>query len=231
MIAPLKIRSHWELLITNSVRTQTLTIDLQENKFLFRFFFLQINLPRSSPEKHSLHHHHHHHHHRLYCLGRDIMYPTREQLDVYLNHPFFSNEYTESSKKYAFYRGKLDVTVYTLRFNYLPTFNDDVLFRMVPAKLMDMYPNQPRLLGSFQFDLLLCNHEANPPTFYIWRSNSNQRNFDEAHEILFSLNYANTHRFVQTVVQNNFNDLNTNFINSKVTIERPLSVVLSFLPV
>jgi hypothetical protein len=39
VIAPLKIRSHWELLITNSVRTQTLTIDLQENKFLFRFFF------------------------------------------------------------------------------------------------------------------------------------------------------------------------------------------------
>ena len=121
--------------------------------------------------------------------------------------------------------------MYTLRFNFLPSFDEDFMLQNVTTKLMSSYPMQTRLLGSFQFDLLLCNHEANPPTFYIWRSNSNQRNFDEAHEILFSLNYANTHRFVQTVVQNNFNDLNTNFINSKVTIERPLSVVLSFLPV
>ena len=159
------------------------------------------------------------------------MYPTREQIDVYLNQPLFSDEYTESSKKYVFYRGKLNVTVFTLRFNYLPTFSEDLLFQIVSTKLMSMYPIQTRLLGSFQYDLLLCNNDANPKTYYIWRSNSNQRNFDEAHEILFSLNYVNTHRFVQAVVQNNFNDLNTNFLNSKVTIERPLSVVLSFLPV
>ena len=121
--------------------------------------------------------------------------------------------------------------MFTLRFNYLPTFSEDLLFQIVSTKLMSMYPIQTRLLGSFQYDLLLCNNDANPKTYYIWRSNSNQRNFDEAHEILFSLNYVNTHRFVQAVVQNNFNDLNTNFLNSKVTIERPLSVVLSFLPV
>ena len=159
------------------------------------------------------------------------MYPTREQIDVYLNQPFFSDNYTESSKKYVFYRGKLNVTVYTLRFNFLPSFDEDFMLRTVTTKLMSSYPMQTRLLGSFQYDLLLRNSEADPNTFYIWRANSNQKKFDEAHEISFLLNYANTHRFVQAVVQNNFNDLNTNFLNSKVTIERPLSVVLSFLPV
>ena len=165
-------------------------------------------------------------------LGKkNSMYPTREEINKILEHPLFTSEFTESSKKYVFYRGKLNVTVYTLRFNFLPSFDEDFMLRTVTTKLMSSYPMQTRLLGLFQYDLLLRNSEADPNTFYIWRANSNQKKFDEAHEISFSLNYANIHRFVQAVVQTSIPDLNINFHSSKVVIERPLSVVFSFLPV
>ena len=61
-------------------------------------------------------------------LGKkNSMYPTREKINKIVEHPLFTSEFAESSKKYAFYRGKLNVTVYTLCSNFLPSLDENFM--------------------------------------------------------------------------------------------------------
>lgn len=138
---------------------------------------------------------------------------------------------TESSVKYAAYRGRLNAIVYTMRFNLTPAFNEAHMTNTVLTHVMSRFPNGARLLGSIHYDLLLVDPRSDPKSYYIWRANSNQTVFDTNSEILLSLSYDNMFRFIQNSAHADIPSLNINFRSSSVVVERVLAIVFSFVTV
>ena len=88
-----------------------------------------------------------------------------------------------------------------------------------------------RLLASIDFDFLLTDPNAIPPTFYIWRANSNLVHFNIDNEIMMRFTYDNLFRFVNNAANVDFSTLNIHFTHSNVVIKKVITLVLSFIKI
>ena len=157
------------------------------------------------------------------------MYLNENQLKALLEAPYFSSPSTESWIHYEFYRGQLDTSVLTLRFNITDTFSENFILDTLLEKIIMYFPLNSRILASLNYDVVLRDPESNPVSFYIWKANSNQHCFDRNTEIVVVNTYANVARYARGIQFDNINDLNINFRHSRVIVDRLLSVVCSFM--
>jgi hypothetical protein len=157
------------------------------------------------------------------------MYLTENQVNQILNNSYFSQPVTESVVLYDFYRGHVNATVHTLRYNLTREYNEENMIQHVLAYLMSQFPLNSTLLVSVNYDLLLG--DVNSQSFYIWRANSNARSFNENEEFSMVLTYDNVYRFVTGTSQIHIPDLNINFRDSKVVIKKALAIVFSFVQI
>lgn len=159
---------------------------------------------------------------------RDVLM-TEQELNAVLNQPFFTQPMTLSSVSYRLYRGRSHAKVLTLRFNLIPSFDKGSMVREVLSILDDYFNLQTRIFCSMRYDLVLCNLQAEPPSYYLWRANTNYAEFDENNEMSLAFTHANIFRFCHTAADVHIPDLNIYFSNSKVVIDRCLAIVLSFV--
>jgi len=155
------------------------------------------------------------------------MYLTKSQLDFLLQDPYYSEPMTQSVFTYKFYRGKFNATVHTLRLHW--DVEENRIHQFITNYLMSNFTLNSSLLVSVSYDLVLC--QPNTESFYIWRSNSNLVNFNEATETKLILNYNNLYRFLQTIKNIHIPSLNTNFEQSNVIIFKPLALVMSVIKI
>lgn len=156
------------------------------------------------------------------------MYLSQSQLNQILKSPFFSNQVTEDVTKYVAYRGKLNCTVYTIRFNMSAQFDENYMKDYLIRNVVTKYKLGSRLLASIQYDFLLVDPNSNPSSYYIWKANSNLLTFNNDNENMLTLTYDNLFRFIQDAAYVDIPSLAINFRTSNVTIERVLAVVFSF---
>lgn len=159
------------------------------------------------------------------------MYLTEAQLAVLLNTPFFNLPVTENEITYAFYRGHVNATVHTLRFNWTNQFNETFMIQHIIRYLMARFPLNTTLLGSINYDVLLVNPDSEPTSYYVWRANSNARHFDENNENLIMLTYNNLYRFIAQATSVHTTTLDLMFSSSNVRIQKILSIVFSFVEI
>ncbi len=156
------------------------------------------------------------------------MYLSKSQLDHILKQPFFSNQVTEDMTHYVAYRGKLNCAVYTVRFNMNVKFDEHYMKDYLIGNVMKNFRLGSRLLASIQYDFLLVDPNSNPPSYYIWKANSNLSTFNHDNENLLTLTYDNLFRFMQNAAVVDIPSLAINFRASNVIIERVLAIVFSF---
>ena len=159
---------------------------------------------------------------------RNHNYMSEQELNAVLSDPFFTKPMTVNRLPYRFYRGRNRVTVLTIRFNLIPSFDKQSMFRQLLVVLDEHLNLQDRILGSVRFDLVLRHTHNEPTTYYIWRANTNQAEFDENDEIAIDYTYANIHRFCQNAANVHIPDLNIFFETSNVVIDRCIAIVFSF---
>lgn len=156
------------------------------------------------------------------------MFLTESEVNFMLQQPTFALPVTESLVHYKFYRGRKKVNLLTLRFNMTPTFSSTFMTGFMQDKLTSPpYKMHSTIAASVEYDLLLCNSRATPPTYYIWRANTNQSNLKVDHQVTMSINPVNIGRFCEDVTTIDLADLQTNFENSDVIIDRVLGIVFS----
>lgn len=155
------------------------------------------------------------------------MYLTENQLQLILNNSFFTQPVTVNKVKYAYYRGRLNAEVHTLRFNVNdPNFNNNFLIQHAMDYLFANFPMNTQLLGSISYDLILVN--PNNDSYYIWRANSNSTRVDDSQDTKFALTYNNAYRFLTQGANIDVPTLNINFQTSNVSVERAIAIVFSF---
>lgn len=157
----------------------------------------------------------------------------RQQMNHLLNSPHYSLPWTESYVLYRLYRGKKQTGVMTLRVKWDQHPSFIKMLNLLEERLLNIFPKHAQLVASIDYDLLLRDSNRSPESFYIWRANSNRRQFDYHHheEIVFNLNFHHLREFVQTMLNIDMNQLNINFINSSVVVDRVLFVVCSFMQI
>jgi hypothetical protein len=83
------------------------------------------------------------------------MYVTETQLQQILQNPYFSNLATQSVVNYVLYRGHLNATVHTLRFNNTNRLNNTNLLQQIATYLFSQwllyYGSQNRIPGHYGF--------------------------------------------------------------------------------
>lgn len=151
------------------------------------------------------------------------MYLTKAQLDWLLQDPYFTQPMTQSVFTYHFYRGRFNAAVHTLRINW--DLEDNEIQQRITQYFMNTFRHNSSILVSVSYDLVLC--QPTSQSYYIWRSNSNSVNFNEAAETKLILNYNNLYRYLQSITNINIPGLNINFEQSNVIIFKPLALVLS----
>ena len=163
---------------------------------------------------------------------RQQEYMSLSELNAVLRDPFFSVPMTVSRVPYQFYRGRKKCNVLTVRFNLIPSFNRHSMERELLTLLdehINTYPNRP-VLASVRYDLVLRSSGTDPAaSFYIWRANTNQADFDDNDELVFVPNYANLFQFCNNAVNINIPDLNIYFVQSSVVIDKCIAIVFSFV--
>jgi hypothetical protein len=159
------------------------------------------------------------------------MYLTEAQVSSILNSDFFRTSFTSRKVHYALYQGKINATVHTLRFNCNENFDPLTVRAHIYQYLTEQFPTNAVLLGSISYDFLLVDSSQDPKSYYIWRSNSNAVHFTAHEESYFTLNYMNVANFVRSIFNMDASSFDVNFENSKVTIERILAVVLTFMKI
>ncbi len=157
------------------------------------------------------------------------MHMTRADLNLVLNNAFFTEPMTVNRSAYMFYRGRNRGNVLTVRFNLIPSFNEQWMSRNLVQVLDSHFDMQERILGSVRYDLVLRSSNADPTTYYIWRANTNQSEFDENDKVSIIYTPANIHRFCRNSSNVNIKDLNIFFSASHVTVDRCLAIVFSFV--
>jgi hypothetical protein len=158
------------------------------------------------------------------------MFLTETELNQILQQPTFSLPVRESKVDYTFYHGKSKTQLHTVHFNITSQFNASFMVAYIQDTLTSSpYQLQSTILASVQYDLILSNVKANPKTFYIWRSNSNRTTLNVDQQENLTINYANINRFCENATHVNLADLNANFINSDVIVDRVLSIVFTFI--
>ena len=156
------------------------------------------------------------------------MFLTESEVNAVLQNSMFSSPVTESDVTYAFYRGMKQANLLTIRFNMIPSFQSSFMVAYLQDKLTSApYQLQSRILISVHYDLLLCNVNATPKTYYIWRSNTNRTTLNVDHQLNMTISYANIERFCENVTTVSLSDLDSNFISSDVTVDRVLAIVFA----
>ena len=159
-----------------------------------------------------------------------MLYLSAHELIPLLADAYFVVPVTETTIDYVYYRGRYEVEVTTLRYNLRPNFSYAVMRNHLYARLCSLFPNNRRkIMGAIAYDLLLVDDDTPPASYYIWKANSNQRNFDESKEYSFYVNQNEFHRFFSLIENQQMGDLNMEFRSSKVRIDRALTIVLSFM--
>lgn len=149
-----------------------------------------------------------------------------------LQNPYFTEPVTQSVVRYVLYRGHLNATVHTLRFNYTRNnVDENIVSRHLIDHLLTAYDLNVQLLGSISYDLLLVDPNSNPKSYYIWRANSNSATMSGNEETYFRLTYDNLFRFVRNSLNIHIPDLNIFFQSSNVVVEQVLAVVFSFVKI
>jgi len=151
----------------------------------------------------------------------------RFQLDKILESPFFSNDVTTNVTQYKLYRGRTNVKVFTIRFNILKNFNENKIVTSLINILLANFELDTKILCNISYDLIL--EEPRAQTYYIWRANSNQTNFNEDEEKMFIFTYNNLYQLVQESVKPQLSSLNIYFANSNVVIRNCCAIVFSFI--
>jgi hypothetical protein len=165
------------------------------------------------------------------------MYMNISEVNTLLQNPLFTAPVTESIQDYEFYRGRRKVTIFTVRFNVVPTFNLLFMRADLDDKLSSHYPRGVTLSVAVTYDLLLRSNprddddDISPPSYYIWRANTNQRSLDREDNDFDKTMYFTDHN-VFTLCKNaariDANELNIEFADSDVSIDRVLTIVLTF---
>jgi|694.fasta_scaffold89958_3 hypothetical protein len=156
------------------------------------------------------------------------MYLTLDQVNHVLGSPHYSVPFTESLINYALYRGHLNSKVYTVRFNIIETVNEDFIFNHLYTQLLSRFPLESRFRASIRYDILLCDPKQVPPSYYIWRANSNHPNYNENNEIVLELSPDHLFQFTENCLNIPIPDLEIDFRNSNVIVAKVLAIVFSF---
>ena len=163
------------------------------------------------------------------------MWIPAEQLGPVLKHHWFTTKFTESNVNYTLYNNRNQVKVYTLRFNLRnPDFSEENMLDEMMRKVMNNFPKEESLVGSIQYDMLLASSKAEPPSYYLWRANSNQRmsfsggGGDGIEEILLRKEYHELYLFGQRATKTNMSELQVQFPSSDVVIAEILTIVFTF---
>jgi hypothetical protein len=159
------------------------------------------------------------------------MYLTISQVNQLLATPRYTVPFTESVLSYALYRGRYNAEVYTVRFNNIPSLDEDFIFTHLYTELQNCFPTKSHFQASIKYDLLLKNPRHDPITYYIWRANSNHYNFNENDEILLPHSQESLFQFVNNCTTIDIDRLDIEFQNSNVVVEKILSLVFSFVTV
>jgi hypothetical protein len=146
------------------------------------------------------------------------MYLNEHQLNMILQTPFFSLPMLESLVEYSIYHNRPNARVLTLRFNFIPTFDENAMIQKVMNLVTNYFIINAKLLGSLNYDILLLKRD----------SNTNQRNFNIQNETQIMVNYPNVYQFCSNATNVNVNNLEANFYDSNVVIDRLLTVVFTF---
>jgi hypothetical protein len=157
------------------------------------------------------------------------MYLTLDQVNQLLRAPHYSLPFTESLFNYVLYRGKYNAKVYTIRFNIIPSLNENFIFNHLYTELPSRFPDISFFKASITYDLLLSDPKQVPQTYYIWRANSNEHKFDENNEIVLSNSPEAIFQFVNGCKNVDLDNLNVNFETSSVVVNIILAVVFSFV--
>jgi hypothetical protein len=152
------------------------------------------------------------------------MYLTAQQVNTLLSQTLFTEPVTQSSLTYKLYRGRLDCTVHTLRFNLIGSMSEDFIINKLINFLVNTYQLEKNIICGVAFDLLLKKEDS----FYVWRANSNTSKY-ETNEFTFTVTYQNIYNLVTQALRLNPDDMNIFFENSSVTIVKRLAVVFSFV--
>jgi hypothetical protein len=155
------------------------------------------------------------------------MYLTEDQLEIILQTPYFTVPVTESTVQYSLYRGRFNIRLSTIRFNN--TVDVRFMVQHVMNTLLSMYNLNDKLLAVVGYDLVL--HSPSHNSYYLWRSNTNQVQFDVANEESIVLNFNSMYRFISKGVNIDLPSLNTNFTNSNVVVDKIVSIVFSFIKI
>lgn len=162
-------------------------------------------------------------------LRRQVLL-TESELNAVLKESFFTVPHTVNRTFYKYYRGRARVTVLTVRFNLIASFDKRTMMRKLLSILDENFVLQTRMLASVRYDFVLRSTPNNSPSsYYIWRANTNQAEFDENDEILMTYTHANVIRFFQNAADVHIPDLNIYFSNSNVVIDRCIAIVFSFV--
>jgi len=157
------------------------------------------------------------------------MWITSEQLVPVLKHHWFVTKYTESTLNYTLYNNRNDVKVYTLRLNLRsPNYTHEDMIDEMMHKVMNNFPEAESLIGSIEYDMLLVNNKEDPPSYYLWRANSNQRSDSSREETLLKKDYHQLYFFGRKATESNMSDLNIQFESSSVVIADLLTIVFTF---
>jgi hypothetical protein len=116
-----------------------------------------------------------------------------------------------------------------VRFNIIDSVTEDFIFNHLYTQLLNQFPQVPRFKASIRYDLLLSDPKQNPPSFYIWRANSNHRNYDENREIVLENSPDHLFQFVNNCLNFHIPDLEVDFRNSNVIVVKVLAIVFSFV--
>lgn len=155
-------------------------------------------------------------------------YLSREELNQLLENPWFTQFYSSNVHHYAYYRGKLNATVLTLRYNLGSNqFTEDAMIESVLSTTLQQFSNKRQVIGLIEFDLLLVQPDSN--SFYIWRANSNViRNLPTVEQTI-TLSYDALYLFIRNAAHTNPTDLNVYFSSSSVVISQIIAIVFTFI--
>ncbi len=157
------------------------------------------------------------------------MFLNENQLENVLSNSLFTEPYTESVVHYEFYRGQLNTTVHTLRFNFNANLNEEFILQILVRYLFTHFDPSTPLVASINYDLLLQEFNGSRSnSYYVWRANSNAVHYSSDNEVVLSLTHNNIFRFVQNCTQVHLPSLDIYFQSSSVVINRPLAIVFSF---
>jgi len=162
--------------------------------------------------------------------ARRTQYLTQSEMLAVIASPRFAVPMTVNYTQYTFYRGRRSATVITMRFNVLSDqFTSSFVTRQVMAHLDRYFSLSTLLTCCTDYDLVLVNNSEPVPSYYIWTANSNRTFFSETHESVMSFTHQNVHRYCREAMQVHLPGLEINFVNSNCSIDRLLSITLSFI--